>query len=732
MLAGSTLSLFLAACGGGNGEAPEQPLALDIQPVAAQIASIAGPTDAVDTDAAVAAQALGPEEVVFGRPSEQLTTTASVVADSPNQPASGVDSTAASTAPEPGPTMAATAAQRTPKPVPISTGFFLANRTASENWANARLLAANDRVWASWLGSRRDLLGKWFGQARDRVDLIAGYPNDLVDAQTGAAVPWTYDMAEPPAGTTAAEVKYKSAWVAINRQYNISRTLDAARFYKLSGDLTLAETAARQLDFYANNYANWPLRTAIGNARMLGQSLDEAVSALEMLQAANALTAYATPQRQALWRDGLFKPMAVNLQTYAYGALNNINLWCSTAVAAIGMQYKDATLLAAGTTGPKGVNAVLATGVTRDGIWFEGSFAYNDYVLFALARLFDLAAQNGRADLVQSYVNQVQSMLLAPTLFKFDDGTLPMVSDTRSPVAPVDIGTHLALYRHVPTTFGMQAATTTRTWDTLLDAPTAGVKTTALPTAQSRHAEDTRMALLRQGDWQLFVHYGQKTINHAQEEALSYDLAQGTTSISRDAGTATSYSSAQHADYFSKGVGNNVPLIDGQGQEQWAPGVVQTFDATAGVLDVSHPTYRHDVSVSRRFQLGSAGLTELTRLNLVPPQTAARRLGVMFNTACGVAITDPRAGLGTSAAAPSGSPGFALWSQVQRYNVQATWSAVLTCAGKPYALTVSTAAPHTAYSATAPNTPLPATRNALYVEASGTDVSFQTHIRALP
>lgn len=615
----------------------------------------------------------------------------------------------------------------------VSTlGLFLPLHVAVEDWANARQLAANDSGWKTWTTSRRDLLSRWFGRTRDRADLVAGYPNDFVNPLTGAAVSWTMDIAEPANGTTAAEIRYKAAWAAINRQYNITRTLDAARLYQLQGDTTLAEVAAKQLDLYADNYAKWPLRTSIGNARMMAQSLDEAVSVLELLEAAKALAPYAAAARQAKWRDSLFRPIAANVQTYTYGPLNNINLWCAAAVTAVGLYANDAALVTAGTTGPQGTNAVLASGLNADGLWFEGSFSYNNYVILALARMFDVASQYGRGDLVQRYAPQVQRLLALPVLFNFDDGSLPAPSDTRSAVAPVDRGTHLAMYRHVPTSFGVMAATTSRTWATLLDVPRASALPLALPTAVSLNAEASRMAQLRMGAWQLYVHYGQSTVNHAQEEALTYELVHGTTSITRDAGTAASYSLPQHTEYFSKGVGNNVALIDGLGQQQWAPGVVRSFDAVNGTLDAAQPSYRSDANVQRSYKLSSSGFSETTRITLPTTQATPRRLGVMFNTACQIAITDPRAGTAAAATAPTGSAGFKFWTAITKRSAQASWTAKLTCAGKAYELAINGPAAHTVYSATAPNTPLPATRNALYVEAPGKDVSFTTSIRALP
>jgi len=616
---------------------------------------------------------------------------------------------------------------------PLANRMLLGVRVAHEDWSAARALVNSDVNWTYWVNNKRNQVDTWFAKTRDRADLIGGYPNDLVNAATGAAVRWSMDMPEPPNGSTPAAISFKNAWSAINRMNNITFAVDAARLYRLTGDTKYAKLAAAQLDFYADNYMRWPLRTAIGNARMMGQSLDEATSILELLEAAHALQGYSSPAQKAKWRDGLFFPIAANLQTYSYGLLNNINLWCAIATVAIGLEHNDQFWIDTGATGAKGIAAVMAQGVTKDGIWFEGTFAYNNYVLQALARLFDLASSAGRSDFVELYGPAVQKMLMAPTVYRFDDGTLPSPADTRMAVAPIDLPIHFALYRHVPTTYGLQYAAGIRNWDTLRDRPARTSAPAALPAPQTTFSPDIRMASLRGGAWQLFVHFGQRTINHAQEEALTYELVHGKTSITRDAGAAPSYSSAQQNDYFIKGVGNNVPLIDGQGQDGWAPGEVLGFDPVAGTLDVQHPTYRKDASARRSYKLDSTGFSETSRIALTGSNPTARRLGVMFNTACSVQVSDPRAGVASPSTAPAGSPGFKYWTAVQKQQAEATWTAKLLCSGgKNYELTVAGPGPHTVYRGTAPDTPLPATRNALYVEMRGVDVSFTTSIRALP
>jgi hypothetical protein len=127
----------------------------------------------------------------------------------------------------------------------------------------------------------------------------------------------------------------------------------------------------------------------------------------------------------------------------------------------------------------------------------------------------------------------------------------------------------------------------------------------------------------------------------------------------------------------------------------------------------------------------ASGFSETTRITLSQPGATARRLAIVFNTSCSVQVSDPRAGTASPTAAPSGAPGFKYWTGVTRQTAQAAWSAKLICGGKPYEIDFTGPAGHSVYRATAPNTPLPSTRNAIYLEAVGVDATFTTSIRAL-
>lgn len=600
--------------------------------------------------------------------------------------------------------------------VQVNTGAL-----ASESWSAASAKVAATPAWSGWLSSRKATIDAWTARPRERADLIGGYMHDYIDAATGVPLSWTPDSPEPPNGGTDAQVKFKQAWVFYLRDYNIRRLLDAARVFKVGGETKYRDWAAAQLDFYADHYGLWPLRTKNGRARMFQNGLDEATASFALLDAARLLSPDVTPARAERWRSGLFYAMAGNLKSTG-SPLTNIGLWHGAAVAAIGMRYRDAALVSWGLDSTIGVRATLAACLTADNLWNEGSFSYNSYVIAALTSLVTQAGLEGYASQVGNEKAAITRLLLSPLDFRFDDGWLPTPSDA-TPLAAIDVNTHFAAYRVAPTWWGVQKAASYQSWDTLVDPPPALPAAPTLPPVSTRNFASVRMAVLRAGPWQAFVHYGQATANHAQQETPGYELYKGTTRISTDAGTV-SYGSPYHGEYFTKGAGNNVPLVDGNGQAGWAPGTLDAFVAADHRIAVTNPAYQPAVSVNRDFRLATQGFTENTTLTAADGKP--RRLGVVFQTGCSVV---PLSGLAAATGLkPPANTATGYWSGLAAYTAQANWSVRLACAGTNFTYSVSGPAAQTVFIGKGPATPLPATRPVLYYETTGTQAKFSATI----
>jgi hypothetical protein len=568
------------------------------------------------------------------------------------------------------------------------------------------------------------LVDDWMNVTRDRADLIGGYGHDYNDPVTGIPLVWTTASPEPPNGVTDVEIRFKQAWVSTLRKYNITRICEAARIFTLTGDVRYAEWAARQLDLYATNYNLWPLRTENGRARMFRHGLDEATSVSELLDASRLLEGYAGETRTVVWRTGLFQPMAENLKTVT-SPLTNVGLWHGVGIAAIAMRLHDTALLDYALNNPIGIRATLAASMTKDYLWGEGSFSYNNYVVRALIRVQIAAGIEGFTSTVAPERTAMYRLMLSPLDYRFDNGSLPTPGDA-SPLNAISADAYLLTYRAVPTWWGIEIANTSQPWEPLFDAPPATPPAPTLPMVTTRNFPANRMAVLRSGGWQAFVHYGQASQTHWEEEALSYELHETSTRISGDPGTVN-YSSPYHNDYFRKGVAHNVPLVNGLGQEKWNPGDIQTFTPAEARLIVSHPSYRSGVSATRGFRTTTQGFTERTTLQAT--DKIAKRLGVAFHSDCSIR---PLSGLTLN---PSADPvpstaSTAYWTGITSYSAGAEWSLELDCNGKHYTYNVVGPAHQTVYMATEPTTPLPAIRPLIYYEVTSDVATFESTIKS--
>lgn len=605
-----------------------------------------------------------------------------------------------------------------------SAGIILdAARAPLENWTEARNRYLADREWTAWVDGRKRYIDSWIALRRERADLVAGYMHDYVDPITGAALKWSPETPEPLDVTTEQQVRHKQAWVFFVRSTNIGRTTEAARIYRATGDLRFADWAAQQLDFYAANYARWPLRTFNGRARMFGQGLDEASSVFSLLEAARLLAPYVAPARAEQWRTHLFAPMSDNFKALPW-PMTAIGLWHGAATAAVAAHLGDKPLFDWAMNNPQGAHSILRAVLSSDFIWAEGSFTYNARVVSALRELVMTASLEGQGDAVADARTTLRRLLLAPLDYRFDDGSLPTPSDS-SPMAAIDPSVFASVYRLLPTYWGLAQANSQRSWDALVDPP---AQTPAAPptlAVTTRNFTGVRMAVLRAGDWQAYVHYGQAMSNHAQQEALTYELHHGMRRISTDPGT-TYYSSPYHGQYFTKGAAHNVPLIDGEGQATWSPGTVSSFVPEESRLTVAHSSYRPGVSVNRGFRATSQGFVERTSIEA---GNATRRLGIAFHTDCTLA---PVAGL-TAAQLPIQPPATSAtgyWQGMAAYRAGPNWSVSLTCGQHRYTYTVAGPSNQTVYIGEGPTLPLPAQRSVLYYETTGKYGNFESSIQA--
>lgn len=605
-------------------------------------------------------------------------------------------------------------AQRFPKPDPERAFAELkifengtAVRVAREDWAGAKQRVRSDAAWAAWLEKTKSATDEWISVPRDKVEYVAGWWHNFVNERDGGFLHWNE---QPPVGVSA---KVFGGWVFGLRSRNGTQMVEAARLWRLTGEKRYFDWAASQLDFYAVNLEKWPLQ-GNGNARLMYQSLDDAVMLVRFVDAARLLGGDVDAARRQMWIEKLFHPMA-QLLGKSLQRVHNIACWQRSAMAMAAIYSDDPDLWRLAIDGDFGIRRQVRDGITSDYFWLEQSLGYNSYVVSSFLTLFEYAGLAGRLDELKAEAAAVENLMLAPIYLRFPDGKLPTPADTTGANRRAPETSILRAARRVfPTSIGAAAAVGKFDWDTLIDPVPLPVKSQPLPEVASRNFESSRMAVLRKGPWQVFFHYGQLDSSHSQAEALNYEAYYESIDVTHDPGTV-GYGSPLHTGFFKTGAAHNTVLIDGLGQEKWNEGTLTSFDGFKGIAAARQDEFRPGVSVTRKLQIEGAKFVEET--GVFCAGGTSHRIGLVVQIQGKVDIP--------ASATPSPDVQLPYWRQARSWDGGRKVELTFTAGGRPFRLTVESSDPLRVTHAFTPDAP-PATRESLYFETTGNSASFKT------
>lgn len=505
-------------------------------------------------------------------------------------------------------------------------------RRPVEDWEAAGKRAAEDRDWKKWVARHAAELNRWIEIfPSDRTDWRAGWWHDFVSPTDGSYLVWTETVpGQTPlrsrSGTTVEVTdKIFEAWVFGFRGRHIDKILEASRLWRLTGESRFRAWALGQLDFYAENLEEWPLaeKSPANYSRMACQSLDEAVWLSSLAESARLLADDASPEQRLTWRNRLFYPQVELLdRCFLSYSTHNIAVWHRAAQAQISLLFDDPDLWSRAVEGAYGLRDQLRRGVTSEGFWYEQSMGYNNYIVNATHRLFHAGALAGKKNDLGEEAAIVENMMLAPLAIRFPDGSLPNPADSGAP-QKVPSEWLSKLFRVFPTHIGLARVHGQRDWDTLLEPPESIASpkpgAEALPSVESKNFESSRFAVLRDGPWQVFFHYGQVCASHSQSEALNWSATFHGEDISHDTGTV-GYGSPFHREYFREGLNHNVPLVDGLGQHGWNPGRLIVFDTKHARVSAEQPEYRPGVSARRELRIEDGALVDTLDISSKTPE----------------------------------------------------------------------------------------------------------------
>lgn len=545
-----------------------------------------------------------------------------------------------------------------------------------EDWGMARQKYSTDPVWRQWVDSERTRLQRWQMRGGDRTEWVAGYMHDYFDPVTLKEMPLNEDTPMPPQGVPGSpEAKRFGAWVFFFRSRNASYVLLAARLFKLTGDRQALDWARSQITLYARQYQHWPVQTRAGSkTRLMSSSLDEANVMAMLVPAIRLVREGVQPDELALWKSNLLQPSARNLLD-SYHGVNNISMWQRATVGSMALLMNDAQMLQEAIWGDRGVTAIIRAATTRDGFWNEGTFGYSEYVVLALLPFLHEAAVYGKSSEVALIREAALNLLVAPLALRFPDGTLPNPGDNRGEPKAFKRYLFRETSYLLPTPMGVVEWQAAKSWPRLLVdwAPQSGAAA-KLP-LESHRLDDTGFAMLRQHGWHLFMHFGQAAPQHAQYEALSFELQHDKGRVVTDLGT-TVYGSPLHENYFRRAAAHSLPLVDGRGQSVFALGKLLSFEPEQGSMVAQQPDYQPDVSVTREFQLASDSVSDV--VDVYRKQVTAGNIGVVIHLDCTMKLPVlPAAPLPSMPA----DTGFGYWQQSQAFRVPAHFELNADCAG---------------------------------------------------
>lgn len=612
-------------------------------------------------------------------------------------------------------------------------------RDAQEDWEGARSKVKHDKNWAQWLAAEREEVDAWMTRHRDRVDWIAGWSNNFVSPKDGSKLMWTEDIpgvevdhfSSPSDPHVEITEKLRAAWVRTWRERHAQMMERAARLYRLTGDDNYATWAAGQLDFYATHYLEWePQRQG---ARLYWQVLTEGVNLITYAHTVRLLGDYADAPRRRKWFDDFFVPEVAVLNEN-FPRILNITCWLRGAAAQVALVFDDEEMWQEAINGPFGIRQQVAEGITSDYLWFEQSLGYNSYVVNALASLFETTGLYGRTDELALEMATVENLMLASIYLRFPTGQLPTPSDTKGQLFAPERSLFAKNYRVFPTSIGLQEVRGLRNWQTLLDPPPLWeAKSVELPSVTSRNFESSRMAVLRDGPWQVFLHYGQPPVkSHLQAEVLNYSAFYGDVDVTHDPGTV-GYGSPFHKNYYTQGLNHNVLLLNGNGQEQppkgrkpdpfteTRAGELIKFSTMPPVVRVAHPVYRRDAAASRELRIEGSQLIDVATITAKSPEP--QQLGLVLHVQGKVNLPElfvPDEGF--SAGRP---PAFGYWKDVTTAEYVKEANFDVKFEGLTLRITFAVPTSFQIWHGSTPDMP-PKRREAFYLETSDRSTTFTT------
>jgi len=223
--------------------------------------------------------------------------------------------------------------------------------------------------------------------------------------------------------------RFDAAWRWFVNNRLAESAIRLALLWRLEGNPAHLEPVIRTLAGYAAQYAAYQqVPRTVGNPGVATYTtLDESVWVLPLAWAYEMVRAEILPTQQRRIQEQLFVPVAEHLIQHHFSGIHNFACWHNAAIGTLGVVLARDDLIDFALRSDFGCDQQLRQGVLADGLWFEGSFSYHFYTVYALLALAKALRHLPAYDLRAR--PELRLMLLAPIHSAYPDGSLPATND---------------------------------------------------------------------------------------------------------------------------------------------------------------------------------------------------------------------------------------------------------------------------------------------------------------
>ncbi len=585
-----------------------------------------------------------------------------------------------------------------------------------------------DPAYALVAARIRERADYWLEHFTDSPELVSGWSHNYACPFCAGAL--KFDAESPHAHLCGAcgkiapdtQLLYE-AWI-MSRRGAIAESLKcAAVLFRAGEGEKYRDYVIRVIDFYADHYMEFDEHGLYaGRGRVMGQSLTEATWGVTLLDALLILGFDGGSEKGQIWHKQLFLPCARMVMAQS-GLIHNIPLWHSAFSLGAGAVFRDERLVEQSLRGDLGARNQVLKGFTDEGIWFENSSGYHYYALNAALTVCKFMRVAGREE--PEVFARVASGFTGLLKLTYEDGQQPAFNDTPKTAAAQGVRGRVDMFLEGAKVLG-GVTDVSRVALAVKDLPTSGSLGDFLygrpdmpaenpPAYGSVNLAANCMAMLRDGDYEVFAKYGNLHRSHAHPDALQINLYPFAT----DLGTV-GYSSPYHRGWYTRTCAHATVTVDAQSQIHTARGTAE-MSADGKRLEMSVPGIADGADANRVIELRDGKLYDETRVTC----QGERLIDWFFHAAGDFACE----GVFEDAEIAEKDDGYQYFTDVKKW-VSGAFQAQWTYQGKSLTLRL-TGIPEGArvYTAVSPDSPADHIRHSIIVRAAGPEAVFAAEHR---